>query len=183
MVCWDRLIRFIATDGCELRGEPIMPTPDFDLGSVSEATQLRARVITGGDIYDDTGETKVTDEIVTVSRLLGPLAQSDVDIIRCVGLNYGNHRNLSSLPVEAEDVCILIGVSSRIRTNSTSRSIHLRQTKHQCPRPRRRRDNSPNRPRQPSRLRRRIMYSNRPRREEHSARRSRGLHRGIYMRQ
>lgn len=183
MVCWDRLIRFIATDGRELRGEPIMPTPDFDLGSVSEATQLRARVITGSDIYDDTGATKVTNEIVTVRRLLGPLAQNDVDIIRCVGLNYGNHSKLSSLPVEAEVVCILIGESPRIRSNSTTLSIHLHQTKHQYPGPRRRPNNPPNRPRQPSRLRRRIMYSNRQRREEHSTRRSRGLHRRIYMRQ
>ena len=38
-----------------------------------------------------TGKTKVTDEIATVKELLGPLAQEDVPILRCVGLNYAKH--------------------------------------------------------------------------------------------
>lgn len=90
-VVWERLIRFVATDGRVLRGEPILPAADFDLGDTSEATKLQARVITGSDLYDTTGKTKVTDEIVTVKRLLGPLAQEDTDILRCVGLNYAKH--------------------------------------------------------------------------------------------
>lgn len=91
MVVWDRLIRFVATDGRRLRGEPIMPSESFDLGNTAEQTKLQAKVIAGDDIYDETGRTKVTDEIVTVQQLLGPLAQSDVDILRCVGLNYAKH--------------------------------------------------------------------------------------------
>ncbi len=90
-VAWQRLIRFIATDGRLLRGEPILPLPDFDLGNVTEETKLRAKVISGDDIYDTTGKTKVTDEVATVKKLLGPLAQSDVPILRCVGLNYAKH--------------------------------------------------------------------------------------------
>ncbi|SPO05423.1 related to fumarylacetoacetate hydralase [Cephalotrichum gorgonifer] len=90
-VAWDRLIRFVATDGRILRGEPILPIPDFDLGQVVEGTGLKARVIQGDDIYDTIGATKVTDEIVTVKTLLGPLAPSDVPIIRCIGLNYISH--------------------------------------------------------------------------------------------
>ncbi|KAF9773504.1 hypothetical protein IL306_008655 [Fusarium sp. DS 682] len=90
-VVWQRLIRFVSTDGRLLRGEPILPTPDFDLGNTTEETKLQARVIEGDDIYDTTGATRVTDEVVTVKTLLGPLAASDVPILRCVGLNYATH--------------------------------------------------------------------------------------------
>ncbi|KAL1970563.1 hypothetical protein VTN77DRAFT_4207 [Rasamsonia byssochlamydoides] len=88
---WKRLIRFEATDGRILRGEPILPHDDFDLGFVTQTDALQARVIAGEDIYDTTGKTRVTDEIVTVKNVLGPLAQNDVPILRCVGLNYGKH--------------------------------------------------------------------------------------------
>jgi hypothetical protein len=94
-VAWTRLIRFLATDGRVLRGEPILPNPDFDLGNTTEQTQLQVRVLIGDDIYDTTGETKVSDEIVTVKRLLGPLLAQDVDILRCVGLNYAKHSKSS----------------------------------------------------------------------------------------
>ncbi|KAI9925247.1 hypothetical protein ASPWEDRAFT_121173 [Aspergillus wentii DTO 134E9] len=87
---WKRLIRFITTDGRTLRGEPIAPD-DLDLGFITEADQLQARVISGDEIYDMTGRTSVTDEIVTVKTLLGPLAREEVPILRCVGLNYAKH--------------------------------------------------------------------------------------------
>ncbi|KAH0831549.1 hypothetical protein FOPE_00574 [Fonsecaea pedrosoi] len=90
-VPWTRLIRFVATDGRVLRGEPILPSEDFDLGNVTEADQLKAKVIVGDDIFDTTGKTKVTDEVVTVKKLLGPLAREEVPILRCVGLNYAKH--------------------------------------------------------------------------------------------
>lgn len=90
-VPWERLIRFVAEDGRVLRGEPILPSPDFDLGTTTEDTKLQAKVIQGDDIYDTTGKTVVTDEVVTVKKLLGPLAQADVPIFRCVGLNYVKH--------------------------------------------------------------------------------------------
>ena len=88
---WDRLIRFVATDGRILRGEPILPSTDFDLGNTTEATKLQAKIITGSDLYDTSGVTKLSSDVVTVKRLLGPLAQDDVDILRCVGLNYAKH--------------------------------------------------------------------------------------------
>ncbi|RSL48518.1 hypothetical protein CEP54_012891 [Fusarium duplospermum] len=90
-VTWQRLIRFVSTDGRILRGEPIFPSPDFDVGNTTEETNLKARVIAGDDIYDETGTTRVTDEVVTVKTLLGPLAPTDVPILRCVGLNYATH--------------------------------------------------------------------------------------------
>ncbi|KAK7619187.1 hypothetical protein IWX50DRAFT_673115 [Phyllosticta citricarpa] len=88
---WQRLIRFEATDGRVLYGEPILPSPDFDLGDTTENTKLQAKVLVGEDIYDTTGATKLSDEVATVKTLLGPLAQKDVPILRCVGLNYGTH--------------------------------------------------------------------------------------------
>ena len=90
-VAWNRLIRFVATDGRILRGEPILPSPDFDIGNVTKASRLQAKVISGKDIYDCSGETKVTDEIVTVEKLLGPLTAHDVPILRCIGLNFMKH--------------------------------------------------------------------------------------------
>jgi 2-keto-4-pentenoate hydratase/2-oxohepta-3-ene-1,7-dioic acid hydratase in catechol pathway len=90
-VAWERLIRFIATDGRTLRGEPMLHLPDLDLGSVTESTGLKAKVISGDDIYSTTGSCKVTDEVVTVKTIIGPLIPSDVPILRCVGLNYAKH--------------------------------------------------------------------------------------------
>jgi len=81
----------MATDGRILRGEPILPRDDLDLGFVTEADALQAKVLAGEDIYDTTGLTKLTDEVVTVKKILGPLAQNDVPIVRCVGLNYAKH--------------------------------------------------------------------------------------------
>jgi hypothetical protein len=96
---WDRLIRFIATDGRELRGQPILPSPDFDVGTTSESTGLKAHVIAvaRGDIFSP--ETKVTDEEVTVKTLLGPVTQEEVPIIRCIGLNFIKHSASTSPPI------------------------------------------------------------------------------------
>ncbi|PLN79606.1 hypothetical protein BDW42DRAFT_195081 [Aspergillus taichungensis] len=87
---WKRLIRFEATDGRILRGEPLVED-SVDLGFVTAADQIQARVISGDDIYDTTGKTTFTDDVVTVKTILGPLAQNEVPIIRCVGLNYMKH--------------------------------------------------------------------------------------------
>jgi hypothetical protein len=88
---WDRLIRFVATDGRELRGEPVLPSPDFDVGTTTEETELKAKVIqvVNSDIFDPS--TKVTDEEVTVKKLLGPVTTHEVPIIRCIGLNFIKH--------------------------------------------------------------------------------------------
>lgn len=88
---WTRLIRFQATDGRLLYGEPILPDGKFDIGDTDERTGLQAKVIQGDDLYDESGTTKVTDEIVTVKELLGPLTSATVPIIRAIGLNYLAH--------------------------------------------------------------------------------------------
>lgn len=56
-----------------LNAEPILPTPDFDLGHVDAASALRAKVIEGSDLYATDGSTIVADEETTVARVLGPL--------------------------------------------------------------------------------------------------------------
>lgn len=98
-LAWERLIRFIATDGRVLRGELLScQGTDLDPGRKSQDAPLEARVLSGNDIYDVTGMTKLTDEIVTVKKLLGPLTQEDVPIIRCIGLNYATHsKHISAL--------------------------------------------------------------------------------------
>lgn len=89
---WKRLIRFESVDGRILRGEPVLTdNKEIDLGFVTEADQLEAKVLVGDDLYDVTGITKLTAETVLVKRILAPLAQSDVPILRCVGLNYAKH--------------------------------------------------------------------------------------------
>lgn len=97
---WKRLIRFIATDGRLLRGEPILPTPTTDLGFITESDKLQVRVLEGEDIYDTTGKTHFTDEIVTVQTILGPLAQNEVPILRCVGLNYAKHSTINRSQIQ-----------------------------------------------------------------------------------
>ena len=91
-VAWDRLIRFVATDGLVLRGQPILPSPDYDLGNHKEEDGLKANVVVvGKDIFSTDGDTRVTDEVVKVKQILGPLTAEDVPILRCIGLNFAGH--------------------------------------------------------------------------------------------
>lgn len=92
---WKRLIRFEDTQGRTLYGEPILPSADFDIGKVKEADGVTARIVSGSDIFDTTGKTSVSDETVTVKKLLSPLKSDEVPILRCVGLNYAKHSKLS----------------------------------------------------------------------------------------
>lgn len=93
---WKRLIRFQAADGRILRGEPLVAA-DVDLGFITAVDKVQARVLSGDDIYDTTGKTRLTDEIVDVKTVLGPLVKEDVPILRCVGLNYAKHSRLPGL--------------------------------------------------------------------------------------
>lgn len=90
-VPWQRAIRFVSADGRILRGEPILPSPDYIIGKNAEEGQLQAKVIVGDDLFDESGSTRVTDEVVTVKKLLSPLAAAEVPILRCIGLNYTKH--------------------------------------------------------------------------------------------
>jgi hypothetical protein len=98
MPSWKRLIRFESRDGKILRGEPILPSPDFDVGKTTEETGLKAKVIdvANDDIFDPA--TKVTDQEATVKRLLGPVTTDEVPIIRCIGLNFIKHSKRPRFP-------------------------------------------------------------------------------------
>lgn len=87
---WKRLIRFEAADGRVLHGEPILQTPDADVGNFKASDQLQARVLEGHCIYD-ADQIKFSGETVVVKKLLGPLTAQEVPSIRCVGLNYAKH--------------------------------------------------------------------------------------------
>jgi 2-keto-4-pentenoate hydratase/2-oxohepta-3-ene-1,7-dioic acid hydratase in catechol pathway len=86
---WKRLIRFEDTQGRILHGEPILPSSDFDIGKIQEAEGLEAKIVTGSDIFNPSAS--VSDETVTVKKLLSPLKPQDVPAIRCIGLNYAKH--------------------------------------------------------------------------------------------
>lgn len=90
-VAWKWPIHFIATDGRELYGEPLHPTPGFDLGQSLNSVNLEAKLLQGEDIYDTTGATKVTDEISVVKKILGPVTSRDMPFLRCIGVNCAAH--------------------------------------------------------------------------------------------
>jgi 2-keto-4-pentenoate hydratase/2-oxohepta-3-ene-1,7-dioic acid hydratase in catechol pathway len=90
MASFQRLIRFLATDGRIYNGDALLPRGITDL---SKAT--KARVI-DGDIF---GAHTVTDRVVSVEHLLAPLSQSQVGTVRCLGLNYANHAKESGMPL------------------------------------------------------------------------------------
>lgn len=93
---WKRLIRFVAQDGKIYRGEPILKGNDYDVGRMFlEGEKIQARVIKGDNIFQN---SVVTDDILDVKKLLGPLAQSDVPIVKCIGLNYSKHIEESGIP-------------------------------------------------------------------------------------
>ncbi|RCK66978.1 Fumarylacetoacetate hydrolase domain-containing protein 2 [Candida viswanathii] len=93
---WKRLIRFVAQDGKIYRGEPILTGSDYDVGrKFLDGEQIQARVIQGDNIFED---AVVTDQVLDVKKLLGPLAQSDVPIVKCIGLNYSKHIEESGIP-------------------------------------------------------------------------------------
>ena len=96
---WTRLIQFETSDGRIVNGEPILPSEGFDLGNVKESDGLKAKVVKGSDLFATDGSTTVTNETVTVKRLVGPLSASQVPIIRCVGLNYAKHSELDDLMI------------------------------------------------------------------------------------
>ncbi|OAL36451.1 hypothetical protein AYO20_04347 [Fonsecaea nubica] len=91
-VPWTRLIRFIsAEDGDDqiYFGDAIVPTADFDIGDPANHASLTARVVTGDPLLPT---CQVTDRVLRVKKLLGPLTYKMVPSIRCIGGNYVSHQ-------------------------------------------------------------------------------------------
>ena len=94
-VPWKRLIRFISDEDGKIHfGDAIVPSPDFDIGAPQNASNLTAKLITGNPL---SSECIVTDQVVKVEKLLGPLTREMVPALRCIGGNYRSHRKSSRL--------------------------------------------------------------------------------------
>jgi hypothetical protein len=92
MSSWSRLIRFVAEeDGKIYQGEPVLPQDRFvDIGK--EYAGLKAKLLQG-DIY---GENSLSEETKTVKKLLSPVSKQQINLIRCMGLNYIKHSKLET---------------------------------------------------------------------------------------
>ena len=89
-VPWSRLIRFVsAEDDLVHFGDAIASSDNFDIGTPLNASSLKARIIRGNPLKPD---CQVTDKIVAVKKLLGPLTSDTVPAVRCIGGNYEGHR-------------------------------------------------------------------------------------------
>ncbi len=92
-VTWSRLIRFLPEGSSSpVYGEPIVSSGDYsDIGALADSGSLEAKIIQT-DASGPLAETaRVTDEIVKVGRLLGPLDLASCTDIKCIGLNYKKH--------------------------------------------------------------------------------------------
>ncbi|OQU99448.1 hypothetical protein CLAIMM_05079 [Cladophialophora immunda] len=86
---WTRLIRFISAEDDQIYfGDALVPDPDFDIGDPSNHAALTARVVTGDPLLPT---CRVTDRVLHVKKLLGPLTYKMVPSIRCIGGNYISH--------------------------------------------------------------------------------------------
>ena len=92
---WDRLIRFIGPDGEIHYGEPILPSERADVGKLEG--ELTARLVEGKNVFSN--DCAVTDKVLQVKKLLGPLTRYDVPTTRCIGLNYAKHSKISDLVI------------------------------------------------------------------------------------
>ncbi|KAF3908971.1 hypothetical protein ABW20_dc0105058 [Dactylellina cionopaga] len=103
MADWKTLIRFIAEeDGQEHLGDvDIQQHPDVGL-AIHDGQKVTARVV-NGTVFDG----HVTDKVLTVGRLLSPIPQQDVPIIRCLGLNYRDHAHEAKMPIPNEPVLFI----------------------------------------------------------------------------
>lgn len=90
MVPWNRLVRFVAEEDDSIHyGDAIVPSREFDVGSPKNISLLKAYAITGNPFATNCA---VTDTVLTVKVLLGPLTSDTVPAVRCIGGNYAHHR-------------------------------------------------------------------------------------------
>lgn len=79
---WTRLVRFLDASGKEHLGQPVDPAVNVGL-AVAEGKPVEVYLVQG-DLYDGV----VTSEKSVIGKLLGPVSQSDCNIVRCLGLNF-----------------------------------------------------------------------------------------------
>lgn len=96
-VSWSRLIRFNPAGSQQVfYGEPI--ANDYsDIGSLADRGLLTARVLQVDSEGPLSPNARLTSEALTVAKLLGPLDRSSCTDIKCIGLNYKKHSELSKV--------------------------------------------------------------------------------------
>lgn len=85
-MAWQRLIKFVDSQGQTRYGDPIIDHAD-ELAEKLESKTLKARVLEGSNIPD----LRLTGSEADVVELVGPLTPADVPIVKCIGLNYMKH--------------------------------------------------------------------------------------------
>ncbi|EXJ68435.1 uncharacterized protein A1O5_08227 [Cladophialophora psammophila CBS 110553] len=94
MSTWAHLIRFVAVeDGKVHLGQPIDNARDIGLDTFDEVTVQAFRI--EGTIFDG----RVTKEVVTVKKLLAPIAKEECTYIRCIGMNYRDNAKVRNAPL------------------------------------------------------------------------------------
>ncbi|KAJ5525992.1 uncharacterized protein N7503_009886 [Penicillium pulvis] len=94
---FSRLVRFVpkSNPAKVLIGEPVDPHLDVGL-AVYQGKDVPVRPFSGSSMLNPGSITGSTESI---SRILSPLAQTEVGTIRCIGLNYVSHAKEMSLPL------------------------------------------------------------------------------------
>ncbi|KAK1922333.1 fumarylacetoacetate hydrolase [Papiliotrema laurentii] len=92
---WNRLIRFISTDGRVLLGEPVDGELDIGL-AMSSGQTIEAHVLGGKHAWEATAVR--TGKTALVQTLLSPISQTECPTIRCTGLSYKDHADELGLP-------------------------------------------------------------------------------------
>lgn len=90
------LVRFISTSSEDvLIGEPT--DKNIDVGSATLAGKdVEVSVFSGTSVLNPGSATGKTE---TISRILSPLAESEVGTIRCIGLNYIQHAKEAKMAI------------------------------------------------------------------------------------
>ncbi|CAH0055556.1 unnamed protein product [Clonostachys solani] len=86
---FNRLVRFVPRSDTAkiLIGQPVSQHIDVGL-ALSQGADVQAEVFSGNSVL---APGEATGKIEAISRVLSPLASSEVGTIRCIGLNYKQH--------------------------------------------------------------------------------------------
>ncbi|KIM46574.1 hypothetical protein M413DRAFT_441662 [Hebeloma cylindrosporum] len=108
---WSRLIRFVAAETSRVHiGEPVDPALDVGLAA-SEGNAIHAYEIIGSALDP---AAQLTKNVLTVSKLLAPLSNEEIKVVRCLGLNYSDHAAEANMPKPAFPILFYKPVTSLI---------------------------------------------------------------------
>jgi len=108
---WSRLIRFVAAETSRVHiGEPIDSKQDVGLAAY-QGKPIKAYEIIGSALDP---AAHISNNILTVARLLTPLSREEIKIVRCLGLNYSDHAAEAKMAKPAFPILFLKPVTSLI---------------------------------------------------------------------